>query len=243
MSVSNAKKKSNASCIIFLFSLLCFAGLVIALLSSAYYEALRRARQAEDDARTSWKRAESEWRKKESEAIKAAEKKASAYHQQVKQTQEKVIRAQKATEGFEKRILNAEKEAALSKKESQDFQGKLADTLSEIVRMTKENKGLQERLEKAQKKAEEARQDVRMLEQAVKSGVVVTSEMPKVLTENYNAREAESLTDCDTFSSSGWAKYLLIGTMVFLFICRKVATTYWYKMQDVFSRSEKQLPR
>ncbi|XP_063614310.1 trichoplein keratin filament-binding protein-like [Penaeus indicus] len=188
MSASNTKKKSNATCIIFLFTLLCIAGLVIALLSSAYSDALRRARKAEDDARTSWQRAETEWRKKESESIKAAEKKASAYHQQVKQTQEKVIRAQKATEGFEKRILKAEKEAALAKKDSQDFQDKLSDTLTEIVRMTKESERLQEKLNKAQKEAEEARQNAKMLGQLVKTCAVVTSEKPEVLTENYNVR-------------------------------------------------------
>ncbi|XP_037780213.1 vicilin-like seed storage protein At2g18540 [Penaeus monodon] len=232
------------------FSLLCIAGLVIALLSSAYSDALRRARRREDDARTSWKRAETEWRKRESESIKAAERKASAYHQQVKQTQEKVIRAQKATEGFEKRILKAEKEAALAKKDSEDFQGKLADTVSEIVRMTKESDSLQEKLNKAQKEAEESRKSANMLEQLVKScaKVVVTSEKPKVLTENYSGREQEPMkkepvTECETFPSGGWTKFLLVGTVAILLIWRKVAVTYWYKIQDVFSRSEKQLPR
>ncbi|XP_047470354.1 uncharacterized protein LOC125026021 isoform X2 [Penaeus chinensis] len=235
MSASNAKKKSNASCIIFPFTLLCIAGLVIALLSSAYSDALRRARQAEYDAKTSWKRAEAEWRNKESESIKAAEKKASAYHQQVKQTQEKVIRAQKATEGFEKRILKAEKDAALAKKDSEDFQGKLADTLTEIVRMTKESDRLQEKLNKAQKEAEEARQNAKLLEQLVTNCAAVTSGKPEVLTENYNARKVEptkkeSVTECATFPSSGWEKYLLVGTMVILLIWRKVAVTYCYRL-------------
>ncbi|XP_042877852.1 mitotic spindle assembly checkpoint protein MAD1-like isoform X2 [Penaeus japonicus] len=230
--ISDEKKRSKSPCRTFLLSLLCIACFTIAILMVSYFEALQRAREAEDKARTSWIRAEREWRRKEDRATKEAESRASAYYQQLKQTKERVIQAQKATEGFETRIRKAEEDAAIARKDSKEFKKQLEDEQSKVLRMSMENEDLKEKLETAQRKAEEARKRVsELLEEAGKKATAVHPGETKVLNENVNEKEAEPtqmepVKDCDTFLSSGWTKFFLSGTMIFLFLWRKVAVNY-----------------